>query len=93
MRRPQSLQHRKRSVPGRNLQPAAVPVPMPPPVPNANIRTLFHIKFVQQDTAYIDGGRTAGLTEGMKLLLPVPVPTAQLPKGISPMQPLRNWSS
>jgi hypothetical protein len=56
---------------------------MPPPVPNANIRTLFHIKFVQQDTAYIDGGRTAGLAEGMKLLVSAPGPDGQLPRGIS----------
>lgn len=36
-------------------------------VPNADLRTLFHVKFVQQDSAYIDGGRSSGLAEGMKL--------------------------
>jgi hypothetical protein len=40
-----------------------------PAVPNADLQTLFHVKFVQQDTAYIDGGRHAGLAEGMKLLV------------------------
>ena len=38
-------------------------------VPNADLRTLFHVKFVQQDVAYIDGGRSAGLAEGMKLVV------------------------
>lgn len=54
-----------------------------PPVPNAGIRTLFHVKFVQQETAYIDGGRTAGLTEGMKLLVSSPDADGGLPKGMS----------
>lgn len=40
-----------------------------PAVPNAELRTVFHVKFVQQDVAYVDAGRNAGLTEGMKLLV------------------------
>ena len=44
---------------------------------------MFRIKFVQQDTAYIDGGRTAGLAEGTKLLVAGPGPDGQLPKGVS----------
>jgi hypothetical protein len=45
-------------------------------VPNADLRTVFHVKFVQQDSAYIDGGRSSGLTEGMKLFVKDPSPAA-----------------
>jgi len=38
-----------------------------PVVPNPDLRTVFHVKFVQQDAAYIDAGRNEGLAEGMKL--------------------------
>lgn len=44
-------------------------------VPNADLHTVFHVKFVQQDSAYIDGGRSAGLAEGMKLFVKDPAPT------------------
>lgn len=40
-----------------------------PPMANPGIRTEFHVKFVEADSAYIDGGRSAGLAEGMKLLV------------------------
>ena len=36
---------------------------------NADFRTAFRVKFVTQDTAYLDGGRAAGLVEGMKLVV------------------------
>lgn len=64
--------------------PAAVPEPaasvgdaatsmsnevVPVAVANLGIRTEFQVKYVQQDTAYLDGGRSAGLTEGMKLIV------------------------
>jgi len=55
-----------------------------PPVPNADLRTLFHVKFVQQDVAYIDGGRSAGLAEGMKLLVTDADPSGALVKNTSP---------
>ena len=32
-------------------------------------RTVFHVKHVQQETAYLDGGRSSGLTEGMTLVI------------------------
>jgi AMIN domain len=38
-------------------------------VANPGIRTEFHVKFVEEESAYIDGGRSSGLTEGMKLLV------------------------
>jgi hypothetical protein len=65
--------------------PTAAPVPpaAAPPMANVGIRTLFHIKFVQEDSAYIDGGRSAGLTEGMKLLVSTPDADGGLPKGLS----------
>ena len=34
---------------------------------NADLRTEFTVKFVRQDTVYLDGGYTAGLAEGMTL--------------------------
>ncbi len=34
-----------------------------------DFRTAFHIKYVAAGTAYLDGGRGAGLTEGMKLVV------------------------
>ncbi len=39
------------------------------PIANPGIRTEFQVKFVEQDTAYLDGGRSSGLTEGMKLVI------------------------
>ena len=40
-----------------------------PAVPNPDLRTVFHVKFVQQDAAYIDAGRNEGISEGMKLVV------------------------
>ncbi len=36
---------------------------------NSDFRTAFRVKFVAQDAAYLDGGRAAGLMEGMKLVI------------------------
>lgn len=36
---------------------------------NPDFQTAFHVKFVAQDTAYLDGGRSVGLAEGMKLVI------------------------
>ena len=36
---------------------------------NPDFRTAFRVKYVAQDTAYLDGGRSVGLTEGMKLVI------------------------
>jgi hypothetical protein len=61
--------------------PAAVELPKPAPITswpdmravtesvNTGMRTAFQVKYVQQETAYLDGGRTSGLAEGMKLLI------------------------
>ena len=40
-----------------------------PAVANPDLRTVFHVKFVQQDAAYIDAGRNEGIAEGMKLVV------------------------
>jgi hypothetical protein len=32
-----------------------------------NLRTVFKVKYVAEGVAYLDGGRSAGLTDGMKL--------------------------
>jgi hypothetical protein len=39
------------------------------PVANAGMRIEFQVKFVEQDSAYLDGGRSSGLTEGMRLII------------------------
>src|SRR6202171_6063621 len=36
---------------------------------NTGMRTAFQVKYVQQETAYLDGGRSAGLAEGMTLVI------------------------
>jgi len=36
---------------------------------NADFRTAFRVKYVAQDAAYLDGGRAAGLAEGMRLIV------------------------
>ncbi len=36
---------------------------------NSDLRTAFRVKYIAQDAAYLDGGRAAGLTEGMKLIV------------------------
>ncbi|MGB9206043.1 MAG: AMIN domain-containing protein, partial [Terriglobales bacterium] len=48
---------------GRGLQPAAGTTD------NPDFRTAFRVKYVAQDAAYLDGGRAAGLAEGMKLVV------------------------
>lgn len=48
---------------------AATGVGPAPVVPNPDLRTVFHVKFVQQDAAYIDAGRNEGIAEGMKLVV------------------------
>jgi hypothetical protein len=36
---------------------------------NPDLRTAFKVKYVAQGAAYLDGGRSAGLAEGMKLIV------------------------
>ena len=36
---------------------------------NPDFRTAFRVKYVAQDSAYLDGGRSVGLVEGMKLVV------------------------
>lgn len=45
-------------------------------VANPGMRTEFQVKYVDQDIAYVDGGRSSGLTEGMKLIVRDKKPTA-----------------
>jgi len=47
-------------------------------VANPGMRTEFHVKYVEQETAYLDGGRSAGLSEGMKLLVKNDKPATQV---------------
>jgi hypothetical protein len=54
------------------------------PVANLGIRTEFQVKYVEQDTAYLDGGRSAGLTEGMKLFVKNRGPLAGADKSGNP---------
>lgn len=55
-----------------------------PVVPNPDLRTVFHVKFVQQDSAYIDAGRNEGIAEGMKLVVVSADPKGALPNNTSP---------
>jgi hypothetical protein len=55
-----------------------------PVVPNSSLRTVFHVKFVQQDVAYIDAGRNEGIAEGMKLVVVNADPKGALPNNTSP---------
>src|SRR6266852_7591236 len=69
-----------------NSAPAPEPTPAPgggqpnsaldmralPAVANPGMRTEFHVKFVEQESAYLDGGRSSGLTEGLKLVVKGP---------------------
>ena len=45
-------------------------------VANPGMRTEFQVKYVDQDTAYLDGGRSSGLTVGMKLTVKNKKPAA-----------------
>jgi len=45
-------------------------------VANPGMRTEFQVKYVDQDTAYLDGGRSSGLTAGMKLTVKNKEPAA-----------------
>ena len=45
-------------------------------VANPGMRTEFHVKFVEQDSAYLDGGRSSGLKEGLTLVVKDPRPSA-----------------
>jgi AMIN domain-containing protein len=54
----------------------AEPVAATPPVStliarsdDPSLRTVFRVKYVAEGVAYLEGGRTQGLTEGMKLLV------------------------
>lgn len=40
-----------------------------PAYEKSDLRTAFRVKYVTPDAAYLDGGRAAGLTEGMKLVV------------------------
>jgi hypothetical protein len=55
-----------------------------PAVPNPDLRTVFHVKFVQQDAAYIDAGRNEGIAEGMKLVVVNAAPNTAGPNNASP---------
>jgi hypothetical protein len=52
-----------------DANPTNSPSPPAEVVVNPGMRTEFHVKYVEQDSAYLDGGRNAGLAEGMKLLV------------------------
>jgi hypothetical protein len=49
-------------------------------VANPGLRTEFHVKYVEQEAAYLDGGRSSGLTEGLKLVVKDPRPSATVDK-------------
>ena len=74
-----------RSAPGElmatanSAPPTAAEFRAAPVVPNPDMRTVFHVKFVQQDVAYIDAGRNEGIAEGAKLVVVDKDPKGTLP--------------
>jgi AMIN domain len=46
-------------------------------IPNPEMRTEFHVKFVEQGSAYLDGGRSSGLKEGLTLVVKDPRPSGE----------------
>jgi hypothetical protein len=62
--RPPQLQAANRAtIESANAAPPAVTLR----VPNSDLRVVFNVKYVAQGAAYLDGGRSSGLAEGMKL--------------------------
>ena len=49
--------------------PAEVPAALALRATHPDFRTTFKVKYVAEGVAYLDGGRSAGLTEGMKLVV------------------------
>jgi hypothetical protein len=48
------------------------------------MRTEFQVKYVDQDAAYLDGGRSSGLTAGMKLMVKNKRPAAATDGSVDP---------
>jgi len=61
--------------------PAASESPVPQGAANSDLRTVFHVKYVAQGTAYLDGGRSSGLAEGVKLFVKDATPSSSPPTG------------
>jgi hypothetical protein len=62
--RPSPLQASNRAtIESANAAPPAVTLR----VPNSDLRVILNVKYVAQGAAYLDGGRSSGLAEGMKL--------------------------
>ena len=55
----------------------------PLPQPNADIQVSFRIKYVSEGVAYLEGGRSAGLAEGIRLFVKDTDPTTGRPVGRS----------
>ncbi len=67
---------------GKAPEQESAPLPNPPvegpaledsgpqlPQPNADVQVLFRIKYVSEGVAYLEGGRSAGLAEGIRLFV------------------------
>jgi hypothetical protein len=72
----QSSPHQTNDVNGSSTKPASAPSATPSEAAQAlltvhaadpGLRTVFKVKYVAEGVAYLDGGRSSGLTEGMKL--------------------------
>ena len=64
---------------GREVKTTTVAARQTPPGP----RTSFKVKYVVEGAAYLDGGRSSGLTEGMKLVVRVATAAgAPAPQGV-----------
>ena len=59
-----------------------------------NLRTVFKVKYVAEGVAYLDGGRSSGLTEGMKLEIrdsDLPAAAGRDGRSLLTLAPSRNW--
>ncbi len=52
---------------GTQASDAVVPPALSLRIPDSDLRTVFKVKYVAEGAAYLDGGRSSGLAEGMKL--------------------------
>jgi AMIN domain len=71
------------AIPGRSAT-SAPDVAAFSAVANPGMRTEFQVKYVDQDAAYLDGGRSSGLTEGMKLMVKNKRPAAATDGSVDP---------
>jgi AMIN domain-containing protein len=72
------------SVPAAVVEATAADAALAVRQPNEEVRMAFKVKYVAAGAVYLDGGRSAGLAEGMKLEVRDVNPSADQPTRLSP---------